>query len=186
MSKPIKYGLFLFVLLGIVAALLTFVNSFTAPIIAENQLKDVLIELEKFDEDSTYKDETAKYKLPKGLSSIYLGYVNDELKTVVYLSSTVGYSSGQVNVLTAIDAKTNKIIGTTVTLADKQTAGIGDQILTHNFQTVDKDASVYAEIDVSELGKSEFNIISGATVSSKAFLTGVNLAAKHYMENFGE
>ena len=185
MSKPLKYGLFLFVLLTIVAVLLTLVNSFTAPVIEANRMKEVSVQLKELDPDSQFKDLTNDYTLPKGIDNVYGGYVNDELVTVVYLTTTVGYSSGDVKVLTAIDVDAKKIIDTKVTLADKQTVGIGDAILTHNFQTANKKVSDYADIIPGNLDSPEFQIISGATVSSRAFLSGVQMAAKHFMENFG-
>lgn len=186
MSKPLKYGLFLFVLLTFVAVILTLVNSITAPIIEENQMKEIRVQLEEIDPDSDFKDLSKDYKLPKGITNIYGGYNGDKLVTVVYLTSTVGYSSGEIKVLTAIDVETDKITNTIVTLADKQTPGIGELILTHNFQTAGKDASQYADIVPANLKSPEFQIIAGATVSSRAFLQGVQMAAKHYVENLGE
>src|SRR5690554_2891664 len=118
MSKPLKYGLFLFVLLTIVAVLLTLVNSFTAPVIEANRMKEVSVQLKELDPDSQFKDLSNDYTLPKGIDNVYGGYVNDELVTVVYLTTTVGYSSGDVKVLTAIDVDAKKIIDTKVTLAD--------------------------------------------------------------------
>lgn len=180
MSKPIKYGLFLFVLLAFVAVLLTLVNSLTSPVIADNQMKVVQEQLEIIDSESDFK-EISPAKLPKGISNIYGGYKGDELVTVVYLTSTVGYSSGEIKVLTAFNVEDETIIKTIVTLADKQTADIGDKILTHDFKTTGKKASDYASIVVEELNKTQFEIISGATVSSKGFLSGVQIAASHFV-----
>jgi electron transport complex protein RnfG len=185
MSKPIKYGLFLFVLLAIVASLLTFVNSITAPLINERQLEKVKVYLVKLDSESEFKEITKDYELPDGITGIYGGYDGDTLVTVVYNTTTVGYSSGDIKVLTAIDVETNTIINTIVTVADKQTADIGDRILTHDFQTAGKDVADY-DIVPAELKSPDFNIISGATISSRGFLSGVQIAANHFVENFGE
>lgn len=186
MNKPVKYGLFLFVLLAFAAGILTYVNSITSPIIEENRMKVVSEQLKQLDPESKFKDISSDYALSNGINNIYGGYHGDQLVTVVYLTTTVGYSSGDVKVLTAIDVESNKIINTIVTVADKQTADIGDKILTHNFQTANKDVAVYAEIVPANLKSPEFQIISGATVSSRAFLSGVQIAANHFVENFGE
>lgn len=185
MGKPLKYGLFLLVLLTTVAVLLTLVNSFTLPVIESNRMKEVSVQLKELDPESEFKDISKDYTLSKEVNNVYGGYDGDKLVTVVYLTTTVGYSSGDINTLTAIDINSKTIINTKVTLADKQTAGIGDAILTHNFQTAGKNVSDYAKIVPGDLSSPEFQIISGATISSRAFLSGVQIASKHFMENFG-
>lgn len=189
MKKPLKYGLFLLVLGIIVATLLAFVNSITAPIIAENELKEVRPLLEELDSDSNeFKDVTDDYDdVPDSISKIFLGTKNGKDNTIVYWTTTYGYSGGEIKVLTGVKLDTKKVLGTKVTGAANQTAGIGDKILDFDFETEGKDVSFYANKDVEAAIKSkELISITGATVSSKGFLEGVVIASTHFVEEFGE
>src|SRR5690554_8101924 len=100
MNKTLKYGLFLLVLGVIVAGLLAIVNSITAPIIAENQLREVLPMLEEIDEDSDeFKDVTENYDdLPLSINKIFAGYKDGKDNTIIYWTSTIGYGGGEVKI----------------------------------------------------------------------------------------
>ncbi|HHU56507.1 MAG TPA: FMN-binding protein [Acholeplasmataceae bacterium] len=188
MSKPLKYGVFLLVLGVICAGLLAFINSFTAPIIEKREFDEVVKVLEEVDEDSnSFEDVTDEFdNLPASISKVFYGTKRNRENTVIYWTTTYGYNGGEIKVLTVIDYKTGVIKATKVTAAEKQTAGIGDKIITYDFKTVGRDAQFYAEKNVENIAESGLEIISGATVSSKAFLEGVIIASSHYVENIGD
>lgn len=184
MNKSIKYGLFLLILGVIVGSLLVLVNSITAPIIEEQRLAAIneSIKLVAPEVDGI-TDETSK--TPSLPSSILNVYVSNDKKTVIYVARTTGYAGGNVDTLVAFDVTSKTIINAKITDAQKQTAGIGDKILTHDFKLAGKSASVYAELNIPELKSPENEIISGATISSKAVLTGIKAASANFLEVYG-
>lgn len=185
MNKALKYGLFLTILGIIVGALLVAVNSVTAPIIAEQER----LKVEKAIQEIAPKAEdiseiTSDFN---NLSNEIIAiYQSEDEKYVIYKTVTIGYAGGEVTTLVAFDTKTLKIVNAKVTDAKKQTAGVGDQILTHDFQVAGKAAKDYANINVEEIKGGQYNAISGATVSSKAYLKGVKIAAAHFLGEYGE
>lgn len=184
MNKSLKYGLFLLVLGVIVGGLLALVNSVTSPIIKENEVKKVLPDLQKVSPESkNFIDVSEDYTLTKEIKKIFK---DEDNNIYVYWVSTTGYSSGNVDTLVAFNADDNKIIDTKVTIANKQTAGIGDQVLSHDFNAKGKDAQTYADLVIQDLKSPEYNIISGATISSKAVLSGVKIASAHFLEEVGK
>jgi electron transport complex protein RnfG len=69
LPKTIKYSLLL-VILGIVAGgLLAYVNSITAPIIAERKDAELKEILEEYFECERFTDETTNYELDKGIEN---------------------------------------------------------------------------------------------------------------------
>jgi len=187
MNKTLKYGLFLLVLGVIVAGLFAIVNSITAPIIAENELKEVLPMLEDIDEDNDeFKDVTEDYEeLPISILKIFAGYKDGKNNSIIYWTSTIGYGGGEINVLTAIDVNSNQVIDTIVTGAVAQTAGIGDKIFDFDFDVAGNPVVNYANINVdTAVGSGDLAVISGATISVKGVYSGIIIASTHFVENF--
>ncbi|MFA5543792.1 MAG: FMN-binding protein [Bacilli bacterium] len=184
MNKNLKYGLFLLVLGAIIGTLLVLVNSITAPIIEEQRLEAIKETIKLVAPEVTeITDETKNIdNLPSGIINVYLS--KDE-KTAIYVARTTGYAGGTVETLIAFDVTSRAIIDAKVTTADKQTAGIGDAILTHDFKLAGKSASVYADLNVGGISSPEYDIITGATISSKAVLNGVKLASANFLEVYG-
>ena len=184
MNKTLKYGLFLLVLGVIVGGLLALVNSVTSPIIKENEVNKVLPELKKVSPESeNFVDITEDYVLPEGIKKIFK---DEDNNIYIYWVSTTGYASGNVDTLVGFDANTKKILDARVTIANKQTAGIGDQVLNHDFKTAGKDPSIYANLDIPTLKSPEYEIITGATISSKAVLKGIKIASAHFLKEGGK
>lgn len=184
MNKNIKYGLFLLVLGVIVGSLLVLVNSITAPIIEEQRLEAIKETIKLVAPEVTeITEETENVEnLPSGITNVYL---SKDKKTVIYVAQATGYAGGNVETLIAFDVTSKTIIDAKVTTADKQTAGIGDAILTHDFKLAGKNASVYAELNVGEISSPAYDTITGATISSKAVLTGVKLSSANFLEVYG-
>jgi len=184
MNKSLKYGLFLLVLGVVVATLLALVNSFTAPIIAKQEIEKIKPLLMEVSPDSEeFVDVTSEYTLPSEVEKVYKDESNNIL---VYFVATNGYQGGTIKTLVAIDLDSKKIVNAIVTTADKQTPGIGEKVLTHDFEVSNVDASVYASLNVESLKSGEYNMITGATVSSRAVLNGIKIASKHFMGIVGE
>lgn len=171
MPKTIKYSLFL-VILGIIAGvLLAYVNSITAPLITareEAELKEVL---ESYFVCDKFSDATADYELDKGIEKVYFGYIDNALSLVIYQASANGYA-GKVISLVGIDFSTDKIVDVPVANADSETSGIGSLVVGHDFDLAGKN-----------IGDYEFEVIAGATVSSKAVKASLEAAVNHYLKN---
>lgn len=185
MNKTVKYGLFLLILGIIVGTLLVGVNAVTSPIITKREIaaaEAAVVEIAP--KAKELKNITSDYT--SRVRSIKTIYQSGDNKYVIYNVKSTGYSGGEILIIVVFDTTTSKIVGTKVTKADKQTAGIGDAIVTHDFQTEGKDASLYANINFKNLDKNQFQVITGATVSSTGFLKGVNIAANHFVKEFGE
>lgn len=188
LPKFLHYGLFLFIMGILVGGLLALVNSFTAPIIAQKELDKAKEYFEVLVPDADrIVDASNDYgRLPSGLRTVFHAYdANNNLETVLYWTSTVGWEAGAIAVITAIDVSSKKIVGAYVTSAVGQTPGYGMKIFDHDFKFASKDAAIYAELDIPALANTEFDIISGATISSKAVILGVQIATKHFMGNYG-
>lgn len=190
--KIIHYILVLSLLCGVATGLLTFVNTKTSKVIAQNQQKKALIAVMdnvlkgqfpgirlSSNPDSvavccTIKDdETGKEKQVR----IINGY-NSEGAIVVRVvenSSTTGYA-GPIKLLVGIDSS-GKIIGTTV-LTQTETPGLGDKINEPEF--ADQFLGFSADSGDIRITKFGGNIesISGASISSNAFTSAVNEALK--------
>lgn len=184
MNKSVKYGLILLFLGAVIGSMLVFVNSITAPIIEEQRLEGIKETIKLVAPDvNEITDETANIvDLPKDITNVYL---SKDGKTAIYVVSTVGYASGNVETLVAFNVTNKTILDAKVTTADKQTAGIGDAILTHDFKFVGKLASVYSELNVPGVSSPQLDTITGATISSRAVLNGVKIASANFLKVYG-
>lgn len=188
MSKPLKYGLFLLILGIICSGLLALVNSFTAPIIEKREFEELQKVLKEVDSSSnSFEDVTDQFdNLPQSISKVFYGKKRNRDNTVIYWTTTYGYNGGEIKVLTVIDYQDGTIKATKVTAAEKQTAGIGDLIITHDFKVIGRNVEFFAGKNFEDITSAGIEAISGATVSSKAFLEGVIIASTHYAGNIGE
>ncbi|MDD3171743.1 MAG: FMN-binding protein [Bacilli bacterium] len=170
--KSIRYSLFLLVLGIIAGILLATVNSITAPIIEErkeNEIKEALQEYFTFDR---FSEVTSSYSdLDKAIEKIYIAYSSNAISAVIYQVSTNGYG-GEVITLIGIDMINDKIIDVKAISATNETSGIGSKVIGHDFGVSSELVSDYS-----------FEIIAGASVSSGAVKTGVEIAATHYIAN---
>jgi electron transport complex protein RnfG len=191
MNKSLKYGLFLAILGIIVGGLLAFVNSVTAPLIAQKQIEEVLPMLKEVSHTTkNFKDLTKDIEnLPTNVNKVF----EDEGKTiVVYWVTTPGYGGGEIKTLVAFDILTKKIIDTKVSSTTNQTSGVGDQVETYNFNTAGQDPQKYANAKIipgttkkDDLKDEGLTFITRATTSSIGFLYGVKLASAHFLGNYG-
>ncbi|HEY8395274.1 MAG TPA: FMN-binding protein [Bacilli bacterium] len=170
MNKTVKYALFLLVIGIIAGGLLALVNSFTAPIIEERQRQAVMEALgEHFDYPSYSLDKAADYpERNSAIESIYYAFdEEDNLAAVIYKVSAKGYG-GQVVTLVGIKAD-GTFDNAVVIEANNETQGIGSRVLEHDFGVKDENVNDYS-----------YDTVSGATVSSGAVHTGIDVAAAHF------
>lgn len=160
MKKLIVQMITLMVICGICAGLLAGVYNVTSKVIAENAqkrmqelCKEIFPNVESFEEIPFEEEGMTLFKADDK------GYV---------VSSTTNGYGGDLSVIVGID-KNGKILSTTV-LSQKETAGIGSKILQADFsaQFVGKDENSLSQVDT----------ITGATISSSAYIDAVKKAVE--------
>jgi len=156
MNKGLVSGLVLLTLGLISGLLLAVVNSFTAPVISENEK---LIKYAAIEEFYTLADyDLTEITLTSGpVDTIFVlkDKTTGNVEAAVYSVKEYGYQS-YVKMLIAID-KSNTVAGYKV-VEQGETAGLGTQSVTHDFQM--------NGVTVPSLDS--FDSISGSTITSNA------------------
>jgi Na+-translocating ferredoxin:NAD+ oxidoreductase RnfG subunit len=156
--RILKMGFFLAIVAALAGGSLAFVNSITADIIAENAIASEKANLELIfpDTDSfviveNFEDE----------SGLVLGVYEAVGSGLVYKVQVTGYSNPIIFMVGISDDA--KIVGYEV-LEVKDTAGIGDRIAKDEF----------SDGVIGKTSTEGIPVLSGATVSSGAVVTGIN------------
>lgn len=169
--QPLKLGLFLFVLGLLCATLLAVVNSFTAPVIEEAKSAQLAKTLGDLKSGVTFKDDTSSYTRLSGVRKVYGTYTGETQNGVIYQVNISGYA-GVIEVLIGFNTDTNTVMGLKV-LSQTETPGIGSKIVDFDFGLNNK-----------PFNTTDFNMISGATVSSNAVKAAVAIAQAQYAQDF--
>ena len=160
------------VLLGVVSAcaglLLSAVNAVTAPVIADNALKQVQSTLENFFPNGEFTDVTDKYKTDE--TELIDGVYEAKDEGYVFTLHNTGYSSDGFKFAIAFDNDGN-IVGYEG-LSNSETAGKGDKLFKDD----------YANQVIGLTSTDAVPVISGATVTSKAVSAAVTEAESVYNE----
>lgn len=166
----LRVGAILFAITALSAFLLAFVNSFTAPVIAENNrlaeetaMKKVLPSGENFKLVDISLEEN---------SSVDKIYSAGEAGVVVTVSPR-GYG-GAVSMVVGIDGD-YKVTGVEI-ISQSETAGLGANCTNEEFREQFKGKSGDIKVVKSGAGENEIDAISSATITSKAVTKGVNEA----------
>ncbi|MBQ4647683.1 MAG: FMN-binding protein [Clostridia bacterium] len=154
---------------GFIACLVALVNSITAPVIAEHgveSLKENIALIFAGSED--FDDITGTVTETSGVEAIYKvkSATGGEDNYCVH-TSTAGYG-GAVELLVGFNCD-GQIAGVAVLSADSETPGVGQKITEKQFLNGFKGLSYNDE-------GAKVDGVTGATVSSKAALSGVNSA----------
>ena len=160
------------VLLGVVSAcaglLLSAVNAVTAPVIADNALKQVQSTLENFFPNGEFTDVTDKYKTDE--TELIDGVYEAKDEGYVFTLHNTGYSPDGFKFAIAFDNDGN-IVGYEG-LSNSETSGKGDKLFKDD----------YANQVIGLTSTDSVPIISGATVTSKAVSAAVTEAESVYNE----
>lgn len=160
MGKIVKLAVFLAAISALSGLCLSFVNSQTAPIIAENGSSKETQYLNEIFENASFteKEEDGEY--------VKKSYTCDQ--GVIYKIESQGYK-GVISYLLGID-NDGQYVGYIVLDASSETSGIGTQVAEEDFTASVLEATVDDEVDT----------ISGATISSSAVVNGIEEAAELY------
>lgn len=170
-SDLLRLSLTLFVISGVMALLVAFVNNVTEPVIAQrnaekitNALSAVIADADEFKEITTdTKSVTSSDGKQIPIDGVWGAYKDGAFLGTCVKVSPQGYG-GAVEMIVAVGAD-HKIIDTQI-VSLSETSGIGTKIQDDSF------LSQFVGISST----SEVSVISGATKSSNAFLRGVNAA----------
>ena len=171
-KEIIKTGLILFLITAVAAGLLAAVNAKTAPIIAENErikqqeaMKLVLPDAQSFSEENLISD-----KMDEIITSVYKG---DSDSGYVVMVSPTGYG-GDISMAVGV-TPAGKVAGVSV-ISQSETAGLGSKCEDEEFisQFIGKSENI--TVVKGNASGNQINAISSATITSKAFTSGVNAA----------
>lgn len=168
MKKILHLTLFLALVSAVAGGALATANMITAPRIEENK-----IAVEKENLEKLYPGKTFSAVDVAGASKEIVGIFEVSGEGYVYKMEVSGYKAN-ITFLVGIDA-TGNINGYAV-LSHEETSGIGSKIAEDKF---------IGDL-VGNAVNTEFDAIGGATVSSKAVINGIAIAAEHWGANFGE
>lgn len=175
MNKGLLSGVVLLVLGSVCGFLLALVNSITAPIILENELKVELQTLKEFYPNIETAYTVEKLTLDGSIETVYLLKNKTTLvvEAVIYKVSSMGYKTN-VDMLIAVNADLT-VEGYAV-LGAGGTEGLGIDLNGTNFGMDGALISATA---------SSFDAISGATFSSNGVLACFNLVASRVAIDLG-
>lgn len=169
-NKFIHYGLVLFMIAGVSAGILGFVNSKTKPVIdANNQKKEDIARMEVLSEATSFDMEN---KIKVGDYEFIPGHSGQkELVGYVVKGTSNGYG-GPMELIIGIDT-TGKITGLNI-LSQKETSNLGDRITDETWRNSWKGRDVNYEFNKS------VDAFAGATVSPTAVYNGIKEMLKAF------
>lgn len=166
MKKIIHLTLFLALIAAIAGGALGLANGITKPIIEKNELAAEADTLKVI-----YPDvDDFKLVEVKGSSKTIEKIFNAEGKGYIFKMKVTGYKDG-TSFLVAFDAKGN--IADYVTISNGDTQGIGSKVLEEPFRDSLKGKAATGKLDT----------ITGATVTTKPIIDGIQEAAKYLADN---
>ena len=146
----------------VVAALLGYMNSITAPIIAEAAAKEAEeSRMEVLPDADSFTEVSDLTGLP---SAVYEAYVADNGAGSVFFVSGAGYG-GEIKAIVGVSAD-GKVTGSKV-LEHAETAGLGARITNEDYR---------AQVNGKDINLEGVDVISGSTISSKAYMKLVTAA----------
>lgn len=171
MANNIKLGLKLFIITAVVGLALAFVNSVTAPVVAENQAQKLKESLSVVYPADSYEELEVADK-PESIENVYKATSADGDGYVFQINSMGGYG-GDIEYLLAVGAD-NKILGF-APLNHSESAGFGAEMEQDFFKEGMVGVSMDDEVGYSESGsENEIVGISGATISTATIVKGIN------------
>lgn len=179
----LRMALTLFVIAAVVAALLALANYFTAPVIAssaqdrlDRSLNALITEASSFEEAEEYAETITLGTTKVDVAAVYVAKAANGQKLGYCVEVTPNGYADVIDMMVAIDGE-GAVCGVQI-LSISDTPGIGLKIQSDE----DFQKSVYGLTDGAKIVRSapsksnEVQVIAGATVSSSAYINGVNAA----------
>ncbi len=179
MKEVIKLGLVLLVITTVAAFTLSFTNSITKDKIALNReieankaMQEIIVDADAFvsiDQNTL----TAIAESHKSVTRVLEGSKGNQLIGYIIVTETNGYA-GSVEVFTAISVD-GSVIGVKVG-ENTETAGLGTLVAEPSF------TNQFLGLVYTDKTNEKVDMLSGATVSSRAVTNGVNTAFEVFEE----
>ena len=190
MRKALKLGLFLCIVAGIAGFAISYVNEFTQPLIEQQmEAKKLNSFQEVYSGIEEVKDESNQYlnsNTDPVLTEVHVVYQDNIPKGVIYMVEPSGYN-GKIQLLVGIDIADKKITAIKI-LSQSETPGLGSQAKESFFRDRFQGKSTVNPLEVvtkEPVGENQVLAITSATITSKAVISGVNVARQHFLDNFG-
>jgi len=170
-----KTGGILCLITAAAALLLSAVNSFTAPVIAENTVKKTNEAMKKIMEDAD-SFERAKYILTEDtadVTDVYIAKKNGVDEGVCVLVSPKGYG-GSIDMIVGIGI--DMLVTGVDIINQSETAGLGARVVEEDFRIQYVGKGIVDKVVKNDAKDNEINAVSSATITSKAVTKGVNEA----------
>lgn len=168
-TNPVQLGAILFIIVSVCVFLLAVVFSYTTPIIEnnskiaeKNKLNNIFSNCNKFVSTNNY----------------YIGFENNKIVGFIFKESSRGYA-GNIDILVGISS--DGLIKGIEIIKQNETPGLGSKIN----ETKPGEKYPYYLARYLNKNKSEFEtveVISGATISSKAVKNGIRKAYEDWSE----
>lgn len=170
MSKNLKLGFKLFAITAVVGLALAFTNSLTAPVVAENQARELKESLSVVYPADSY--EEIECDKPETVENVYKAESSDGDGYVFQINSPGGYG-GDIEFLIGVDSDHN--ITGFAPLNHSESAGFGAEMEEDFFKEGMIGVNMDNEVGYSETGSdNEIVGISGATISTTTIVRGLN------------
>lgn len=171
----IKTGLFLFVVAALAGILLAFTESQTAPVIRENQIKAEENAQKEVLPSDAFSDEFTK-EIDNKKISYRVGFTTDGKVTgAVFKVSPKGFG-GDIKTIVGIN-KDGRVVNYKI-LSLSETPGLGNKLTSEKFSSDFKNLLANNSSPNFKVKKDggDVDAITAATISSRAFCTGINQA----------
>lgn len=166
MKKIIHLTVFLALIAALAGAALGYANSLTAPVIAANDLAAEKDTLTKIYPDGVFE------QLDSGISKTLEKVFKVEGKGYIFKMKVAGYKDG-TSFLVALDADGK--VADYVAISNGDTQGIGTKVTEDAFRTTLKGKDATSDEILNDT-------ITGATITSKPVIAGIQEAAKYQAE----
>ena len=191
MNKYLKYFLLMIIVGFIVSSLLAITNEVTYPIIENNKIEKIKTTLEKVDNSNKWTTGSDNINIgdDEYIEDVFISVdENDNIIMIAYLLTTKGYSNGNIELIVFIN-NTKKIINSVEIInIENQTKGVGSLIVDdENYVKVFNNQNVnkYINDNINNHNSESVDIISGATISSRAVVQGVITACNNFNDYKG-
>lgn len=191
MRDLLKLGVYLLVVGAVAGIAVAFINSSTAPMIAERANEARLQGLQEVYPDSdTIEDAGDKYfdgSTPSEITEVNIAYIGSKPVGVIYTVEPRGYS-GPVATMVGFDIEKKEITRIKI-ISHTETPGLGAQCVEPWFTDMfcGKDAGYPLEVTKQGPAKdNEIVAITASTITSEAVTNGVNIAREHFLEHFAK
>lgn len=176
----------------IFSSLLAIINEITYPIIENNKIEKIKTILEKVDNSNKWTTGSDNINIgdDEYIDDVFISVdENNNIIIIAYLLTTKGYSNGNIELIVFINNTKNIINGVEIINIENQTKGVGSLIVDdENYVKVfnNQNVSKYINDSINNHNSESVDIISGATISSRAVVQGVITACNNYKSYKGD